>query len=182
MTIHYHLTDNIPGYLLSSDDPPTYLSFWDGLDGLADELRTQADNLYESMPDDPEDSILYEEEGDRLHAIASKLEDTLSMRRLTSRDPSQIPLGTSTDDLWPTSMAVNGVVVHVETNPDSDHDLGWNVHLSPCVEDCPDPDCNTCGGTGRWESTTEDAPTTLVDLGQCPDCWSDGLTDDEDDQ
>ena len=30
--------------------------------------------------------------------------------------------------------------------------------------------CNTCGGTGRWESTTEDSPTTLVDLGPCPDC------------
>lgn len=31
-------------------------------------------------------------------------------------------------------------------------------------------ECNTCGGTGRWESTLEGAPTTLVDLGECPDC------------
>lgn len=31
-------------------------------------------------------------------------------------------------------------------------------------------DCNTCGNTGRWETTLEDAPTTLVDLGPCPDC------------
>ena len=30
--------------------------------------------------------------------------------------------------------------------------------------------CNTCGGTGVWESTLEDAPTILVDLGPCPDC------------
>lgn len=30
--------------------------------------------------------------------------------------------------------------------------------------------CNTCGGTGRWESTFEEAPTVLVDLGPCPDC------------
>lgn len=31
-------------------------------------------------------------------------------------------------------------------------------------------DCNTCGDTGRWETTLEDAPTVLVDLGPCPDC------------
>lgn len=30
--------------------------------------------------------------------------------------------------------------------------------------------CNTCGDTGRWLSTTEDSPTELVDLGPCPDC------------
>lgn len=33
-----------------------------------------------------------------------------------------------------------------------------------------DDECNTCGDTGRWETTTEDSPTTLVDLGPCPDC------------
>ena len=26
-------------------------------------------------------------------------------------------------------------------------------------------ECNTCGDTGRWESTFEEAPTVLVDLG-----------------
>lgn len=31
-------------------------------------------------------------------------------------------------------------------------------------------DCNTCGATGRWESTLEDTPDELVDLGVCPDC------------
>jgi hypothetical protein len=32
-------------------------------------------------------------------------------------------------------------------------------------------DCNTCGGTGRWESTTEDEPSgKAVDLGPCPEC------------
>lgn len=30
--------------------------------------------------------------------------------------------------------------------------------------------CNTCGDTGRWESTTEDNPTELLYLGPCPDC------------
>ena len=30
--------------------------------------------------------------------------------------------------------------------------------------------CNTCGGSRVWESTLEDAPTILVDLGPCPDC------------
>jgi len=32
------------------------------------------------------------------------------------------------------------------------------------------PECNTCGGTGDWESTTEESPTELVYLGDCPDC------------
>ena len=31
-------------------------------------------------------------------------------------------------------------------------------------------ECNTCGDTGRWESTFEEAPTVLVYLGPCPDC------------
>ena len=30
--------------------------------------------------------------------------------------------------------------------------------------------CNTCGGTGEWETTTEDSPDELVSLGECPDC------------
>jgi hypothetical protein len=32
--------------------------------------------------------------------------------------------------------------------------------------------CNACGGTGRWETTHEDVPTTLVDMGPCPECAS----------
>ena len=36
--------------------------------------------------------------------------------------------------------------------------------------DTYEEECNTCGGTGRWESTTEDEPETLIDLGPCPDC------------
>ena len=31
-------------------------------------------------------------------------------------------------------------------------------------------ECNTCGGTGEWETTTEDSPDELVSLGPCPDC------------
>ena len=45
-----------------------------------------------------------------------------------------------------------------------------------------DDACNTCGGTGKWESTTEDSPAALVDLGPCPDCDAhqpvESLTDD----
>jgi len=40
--------------------------------------------------------------------------------------------------------------------------------MSEVIEDAED--CNTCGDTGRWESTFEEAPTVLVDLGPCPDC------------
>lgn len=31
-------------------------------------------------------------------------------------------------------------------------------------------DCNTCDGTGRWETTLEDSPNELTYLGPCPDC------------
>ena len=37
--------------------------------------------------------------------------------------------------------------------------------MSEVIEDAED--CNTCGDTGRWESTFEEAPTVLVDLGPC---------------
>lgn len=33
-----------------------------------------------------------------------------------------------------------------------------------------DYECNTCGDTGRWETTFEETPTVLVDIGACPDC------------
>ena len=33
-----------------------------------------------------------------------------------------------------------------------------------------DYECNTCGDTGRWETTFEEPPTVLVDIGACPDC------------
>lgn len=32
--------------------------------------------------------------------------------------------------------------------------------------------CNTCGGTGRWQTTTEESPTQMVDLGPCQECAS----------
>ena len=31
--------------------------------------------------------------------------------------------------------------------------------------------CNTCDDTGVWHSTTEEHPTELQHLGDCPDCW-----------
>jgi hypothetical protein len=31
-------------------------------------------------------------------------------------------------------------------------------------------ECNTCGDTGEWETTTEESPDELVSLGPCPDC------------
>jgi hypothetical protein len=42
------------------------------------------------------------------------------------------------------------------------------------AQDVPDwlDQCNTCGGSGRWETTFEDDPTTLVDIGPCPECQS----------
>lgn len=43
--------------------------------------------------------------------------------------------------------------------------VGCDADLSSNGEEC-----NTCGGTKRWDSTLEDNPTQLVDLGPCPDC------------
>lgn len=31
-------------------------------------------------------------------------------------------------------------------------------------------ECNTCGSTGEWETTTEESPDEFVSLGPCPDC------------
>lgn len=48
---------------------------------------------------------------------------------------------------------------------------GWELVSSAVQEAMADYEpCNTCGGTGKWQSTTEDSPTELVDLGDCPDC------------
>jgi hypothetical protein len=57
---------------------------------------------------------------------------------------------------------------------------GW-LDKGGCLPDAwthdpGDEECNTCGGTGRWESTLEDAPTTLVDLGPCPECTPAGMS------
>jgi len=52
----------------------------------------------------------------------------------------------------------------------------WDVMGDPrayalaCPE-CAEVDrCNTCGGSGRWETTFENSPTTLTYLGACPEC------------
>lgn len=34
-----------------------------------------------------------------------------------------------------------------------------------------DDACNTCSGLGVWNSTTEESPTELVNLGNCPECY-----------
>jgi hypothetical protein len=49
---------------------------------------------------------------------------------------------------------------------------GKNGHLLPGTKVNIET-CNTCGGTKQWHSTTEDSPTTLVNLGPCPDCTTD---------
>ena len=37
------------------------------------------------------------------------------------------------------------------------------------VIELEEEECNTCGDSGRWETTLEDSPTTLIDLGPCPE-------------
>lgn len=41
-----------------------------------------------------------------------------------------------------------------------------------------DDECNTCGGTGRWMTTLEEAPTELLDIGPCPEGCSQPTPDD----
>lgn len=56
-------------------------------------------------------------------------------------------------------------------NWDYDFDVEEDgIYLRLNVWGEPDERCNTCGDTLRWQTTTEDSPTTLVDLGPCPDC------------
>jgi len=56
--------------------------------------------------------------------------------------------------------------IHTDDLPDTCWECKSILGLS-------DEPCNTCGGTRRWESTTEDSPTELVYLGRCPDCTDD---------
>ena len=51
---------------------------------------------------------------------------------------------------------------------DHDPDCPWRLAVEHVAS--LEAECNTCGGSGRWETTLEDAPTVLVDLGPCPDC------------
>jgi hypothetical protein len=63
-----------------------------------------------------------------------------------------------------------GVIVETEeTHTDLDVALCPGCYTWLLAKYVPEP-CNTCGNTGRWQSTTEDSPTELVDLGPCPDC------------
>ena len=54
-------------------------------------------------------------------------------------------------------------------NIDIYHFEWWNTGWTAIDTDEED-ECNTCGDTNRWLSTTEDSPEELVDLGPCPDC------------
>jgi hypothetical protein len=59
------------------------------------------------------------------------------------------------------------------TNWSYDFDVnvdGLYVRLDVWGEPDEPTDCDTCGGGGRWQTTLEDNPTQLVDLGSCPDC------------
>lgn len=75
-------------------------------------------------------------------------------------------------DLTPCDRCGEGVCSH-----NSHTDVGIEAETVTLCPDCyeqlcaaPGEQCNTCGGTGRWLTTTEDSPTELVDLGPCPDC------------
>jgi hypothetical protein len=46
--------------------------------------------------------------------------------------------------------------------------------ISVSVNDAEVDECETCGNTGKWETTLEDSPTELVNLGSCPDCQQKG--------
>lgn len=57
-------------------------------------------------------------------------------------------------------------VVHVAQRPNS-----WDTWSPPLpVEVRHEGQCDTCSGSGRWETTLEDSPAVLVDIGPCPDC------------
>lgn len=71
------------------------------------------------------------------------------------------------------ALVIAGLMYNADPANRAYYTTPWNVSLDN-VEVMLE--CNTCGGTGRHETTLEDSPTTLVDLGPCPECplaWKD---------
>jgi len=50
------------------------------------------------------------------------------------------------------------------------NDDGIYLRLNVWAEPEQATDCDVCDGSGRWETTFEEAPTDLVDIGPCPNC------------
>ena len=88
---------------------------------------------------------------------------------------------------WPSSQAPEGYRLNMELQGATYVELqelaDWlEAHSwfdeATAIREHPFPthgspeECNTCGGTGEWETTTEDSPDELVSLGPCPDCYS----------
>jgi len=107
-------------------------------------------------------------------------------KRSASRDPYAFCAGCNPDDgtlcddcvmLWFDCDACGFTFPQESANVlphDNPHALPWLL-CSSCYRDARvhetrDASCNTCGGSGVWQTTLEDSPVTLVSLGGCPDC------------
>ena len=173
-TQHYTVTGWMPGYLPNEEDPRA-LDFTGALSCLADELRRSADDLYERCPsfmlEEDRSSALYTEEeaaqleaeGDRVHSIAQAIEDAATeLERTEGAHPASITLE---GEPYPVSMIrTSGLSVHIETEPDSLHHLGWIIGLEPVPEGVAV--CEDCGS--MWEAPSAAYPS--VPEGECPEC------------
>ena len=170
---HYTVAGWMPGYLPTDDDPRA-LDFTSALGCLADELRQSADHMYERCSDciaDPDSPQMYsqdeqsqlEAEGDRVHSIAQAIEAAATeLERTEGAHPASITLE---GEPYPVSMIrASGLSVHIETEPDSLHHLGWIIGLEPVPEGVAV--CDDCGS--MWEAPSAAYPS--VPEGECPEC------------
>lgn len=159
---YYTVQGRMPGYMPDADDPRA-TDFASALGWMVDELQRSADDLYErSELDDyyeQDERQALEEEGDRVHRIANALSETSErLQAVYGRPPASVVLE---GEPYPLDYVRRfGLSVHVETEPESIHHLGWTIGLEPvpadtyvCVEcgaldgysHAEPPECAECG-------------------------------------
>lgn len=95
------------------------------------------------------------------HTYKSRDEAARAEHRITEARRAQCAALPRCGALSDTGLACTKHQGHVVDDGDIRHEHKTSAGYEPC---------NTCGNTGRWETTTDDSPTTLVDCGPCPDC------------
>lgn len=137
-TRYYTVAGWMPGYMPNDDDPRAF-PFSQALSVMADDLRRVGDDLLErSQLENYSSGESYysldemeqlDREADRVHRMADALEKAATALETEPRRPSTVTLE---GEPYPLDyVEAHGLSVHIETEPDSVHHLGWTVGLSP---------------------------------------------------
>lgn len=143
MAAHFHVSQNTPGYLPESEDAAhPFETLSDALSCLADDLARWADDLYERLDafklpedrtgeEDASEAEAMEEEGDRVHSIASAI--SLAARAIDGDAPAldAVSLKLEGERYGLELIATGGLSIGVE-DPSEMYSLGRNFHLLPC--------------------------------------------------